>query len=192
MSLTTARMGEHANTHSYCPGFSVQPPHWCPRGWPLDVLTLPVPPCWPRQHCNGSSPILPCSSSGHLEDPTDAEAPNKPPLSIVAVLVTFSSVVFFFSPLFSTFPCQTYYAVPDTMAFRTEQEVDSLHATIECEQPQPDLYKWAWLSDASLFTDLLQDLTLLLCTSLIRFYCDFSPQICGTHQHLQGQRWTCG
>lgn len=28
------------------------------------------------------------------------------------------------------------------MAFRTEQEVDSLHATIECEQPQPDLYKW--------------------------------------------------
>lgn len=28
------------------------------------------------------------------------------------------------------------------MAFRTEQEVDSLHATIECEQPQPDLYKF--------------------------------------------------
>ncbi|XP_075870703.1 phospholipid-transporting ATPase IH-like isoform X3 [Nelusetta ayraudi] len=37
---------------------------------------------------------------------------------------------------------KTYYAVPDTMAFRTEQEVDSLHATIECEQPQPDLYKF--------------------------------------------------
>uniref|UniRef100_A0A8C7HQ41 Phospholipid-transporting ATPase n=1 Tax=Oncorhynchus kisutch TaxID=8019 RepID=A0A8C7HQ41_ONCKI len=36
---------------------------------------------------------------------------------------------------------KTYYAVPDTMAFKTEQEVDSLHATIECEQPQPDLYK---------------------------------------------------
>uniref|UniRef100_A0A7N6FIC8 Phospholipid-transporting ATPase n=1 Tax=Anabas testudineus TaxID=64144 RepID=A0A7N6FIC8_ANATE len=36
---------------------------------------------------------------------------------------------------------KTYYAVPDTMAFRTEREVDSLHATIECEQPQPDLYK---------------------------------------------------
>ncbi|XP_023854369.1 phospholipid-transporting ATPase IH [Salvelinus sp. IW2-2015] len=31
---------------------------------------------------------------------------------------------------------KTYYAVPDTMAFKTEQEVDSLHATIECEQPQ--------------------------------------------------------
>ncbi|CAB1346443.1 unnamed protein product, partial [Coregonus sp. 'balchen'] len=37
---------------------------------------------------------------------------------------------------------RTYYAVPDTMAFKTEQEVDSLHATIECEQPQPDLYKF--------------------------------------------------
>uniref|UniRef100_A0A667Z776 Phospholipid-transporting ATPase n=1 Tax=Myripristis murdjan TaxID=586833 RepID=A0A667Z776_9TELE len=37
---------------------------------------------------------------------------------------------------------KTYYAVPDTMAFTTEQEVDSLHATIECEQPQPDLYKF--------------------------------------------------
>uniref|UniRef100_A0A669EGW6 Phospholipid-transporting ATPase n=1 Tax=Oreochromis niloticus TaxID=8128 RepID=A0A669EGW6_ORENI len=37
---------------------------------------------------------------------------------------------------------KTYYAIPDTMAFRTEQEVDSLHATIECEQPQPDLYKF--------------------------------------------------
>lgn len=23
----------------------------------------------------------------------------------------------------------------------TEKEVDSIHATIECEQPQPDLYK---------------------------------------------------
>uniref|UniRef100_A0A8C8D8V8 Phospholipid-transporting ATPase n=1 Tax=Oncorhynchus tshawytscha TaxID=74940 RepID=A0A8C8D8V8_ONCTS len=37
---------------------------------------------------------------------------------------------------------KTYYAVPDTMAFKTEQELDSLHATIECEQPQPDLYKF--------------------------------------------------
>uniref|UniRef100_A0A673XG35 Phospholipid-transporting ATPase n=1 Tax=Salmo trutta TaxID=8032 RepID=A0A673XG35_SALTR len=37
---------------------------------------------------------------------------------------------------------KTYYAVPDTTAFKTEQEVDSLHATIECEQPQPDLYKF--------------------------------------------------
>ncbi|XP_078787465.1 phospholipid-transporting ATPase IH isoform X16 [Oryzias latipes] len=37
---------------------------------------------------------------------------------------------------------KTYYAVQDTKAFRTEEEVDSIHATIECEQPQPDLYKF--------------------------------------------------
>uniref|UniRef100_H3AHS2 Phospholipid-transporting ATPase n=1 Tax=Latimeria chalumnae TaxID=7897 RepID=H3AHS2_LATCH len=37
---------------------------------------------------------------------------------------------------------KTYYAVQDTKAFRTEREVDMLHATIECEQPQPDLYKF--------------------------------------------------
>ncbi|GLD71633.1 probable phospholipid-transporting ATPase IH isoform X1, partial [Lates japonicus] len=37
---------------------------------------------------------------------------------------------------------KTYYAVQDTKAYYTEQEVDSIHATIECEQPQPDLYKF--------------------------------------------------
>uniref|UniRef100_A0AAY4CUK8 Phospholipid-transporting ATPase n=1 Tax=Denticeps clupeoides TaxID=299321 RepID=A0AAY4CUK8_9TELE len=37
---------------------------------------------------------------------------------------------------------KTYYAVQDTKAFNTEEEVDTLHATIECEQPQPDLYKF--------------------------------------------------
>ncbi|XP_069035378.1 phospholipid-transporting ATPase IH isoform X6 [Lepisosteus oculatus] len=37
---------------------------------------------------------------------------------------------------------KTYYAVQDTKAFNTEKEVDSLRATIECEQPQPDLYKF--------------------------------------------------
>ncbi|XP_061572115.1 phospholipid-transporting ATPase IH isoform X3 [Cololabis saira] len=37
---------------------------------------------------------------------------------------------------------KTYYAVQDTKAYNTEQEVDSIHATIECEQPQPDLYKF--------------------------------------------------
>uniref|UniRef100_A0A8D3D769 Phospholipid-transporting ATPase n=1 Tax=Scophthalmus maximus TaxID=52904 RepID=A0A8D3D769_SCOMX len=36
---------------------------------------------------------------------------------------------------------KTLYAVQDTKAYRTEQEVDAIHATIECEQPQPDLYK---------------------------------------------------
>uniref|UniRef100_A0A8C5C375 Phospholipid-transporting ATPase n=1 Tax=Gadus morhua TaxID=8049 RepID=A0A8C5C375_GADMO len=36
---------------------------------------------------------------------------------------------------------KTYYAVQDTKAYTTEEEVDSIKATIECEQPQPDLYK---------------------------------------------------
>uniref|UniRef100_A0A671N6D7 Phospholipid-transporting ATPase n=1 Tax=Sinocyclocheilus anshuiensis TaxID=1608454 RepID=A0A671N6D7_9TELE len=36
---------------------------------------------------------------------------------------------------------KTYYAVQDTKAFNTAEEVDTLHSTIECEQPQPDLYK---------------------------------------------------
>ncbi|XP_030210357.1 probable phospholipid-transporting ATPase IH isoform X3 [Gadus morhua] len=37
---------------------------------------------------------------------------------------------------------KTYYAVQDTKAYTTEEEVDSIKATIECEQPQPDLYKF--------------------------------------------------
>ncbi|KAG7503320.1 putative phospholipid-transporting ATPase IH isoform X1 [Solea senegalensis] len=37
---------------------------------------------------------------------------------------------------------KTYYAVQDTKAYTTEKEVDSIHGTIECEQPQPDLYKF--------------------------------------------------
>ncbi|XP_053166188.1 phospholipid-transporting ATPase IH isoform X1 [Hemicordylus capensis] len=37
---------------------------------------------------------------------------------------------------------KTYYAVQDTKAFQREQDIDTLHATIECEQPQPDLYKF--------------------------------------------------
>ncbi|CAK6442718.1 unnamed protein product [Pipistrellus nathusii] len=37
---------------------------------------------------------------------------------------------------------KTYYAVQDTKGFQTEEEIDGLHATIECEQPQPDLYKF--------------------------------------------------
>ncbi|XP_053240374.1 phospholipid-transporting ATPase IH isoform X1 [Podarcis raffonei] len=37
---------------------------------------------------------------------------------------------------------KTYYAVQDTKAFQSEQDIDTLHATIECEQPQPDLYKF--------------------------------------------------
>nr|XP_058897535.1 phospholipid-transporting ATPase IH isoform X3 [Kogia breviceps] len=37
---------------------------------------------------------------------------------------------------------KTHYAVQDTKGFRTEEDIDSLHATIECEQPQPDLYRF--------------------------------------------------
>ncbi|KAJ8252755.1 hypothetical protein GJAV_G00205210 [Gymnothorax javanicus] len=37
---------------------------------------------------------------------------------------------------------KTYYAVQDTQAFKTEEELDTLHSTIECQQPQPDLYKF--------------------------------------------------
>uniref|UniRef100_A0A674E7M5 Phospholipid-transporting ATPase n=1 Tax=Salmo trutta TaxID=8032 RepID=A0A674E7M5_SALTR len=36
---------------------------------------------------------------------------------------------------------KTYYAVQDTKAFNTEEDFDTLQASIECEQPQPDLYK---------------------------------------------------
>ncbi|XP_045554965.1 phospholipid-transporting ATPase IH isoform X2 [Salmo salar] len=37
---------------------------------------------------------------------------------------------------------KTYYAVQDTKAFNTEEDFDTLQASIECEQPQPDLYKF--------------------------------------------------
>ncbi|OWK00627.1 hypothetical protein Celaphus_00016836 [Cervus elaphus hippelaphus] len=37
---------------------------------------------------------------------------------------------------------KTHYAVQDTKGFHSEEDIDSLHATIECEQPQPDLYKF--------------------------------------------------
>ncbi|XP_074048158.1 phospholipid-transporting ATPase IH isoform X1 [Macrotis lagotis] len=37
---------------------------------------------------------------------------------------------------------KTYFAVQETKGFQTEEDIDSLHATVECEQPQPDLYKF--------------------------------------------------
>ncbi|XP_075873212.1 phospholipid-transporting ATPase IH isoform X2 [Nelusetta ayraudi] len=46
---------------------------------------------------------------------------------------------------------KTYYAVQDTKAYRTETEVESIHATIECEQPQPDLYKF--VGRINIYTD---------------------------------------
>lgn len=48
---------------------------------------------------------------------------------------------YFFNVYTSFYSFQTHYAVQDTKAFHSEQEIDALHATIECEQPQPDLYK---------------------------------------------------
>uniref|UniRef100_A0A8B9QN50 Phospholipid-transporting ATPase n=1 Tax=Apteryx owenii TaxID=8824 RepID=A0A8B9QN50_APTOW len=36
---------------------------------------------------------------------------------------------------------KTHYAVRDTTVLCTDEAIDSLTATIECEQPQPDLYK---------------------------------------------------
>ncbi|XP_067160198.1 phospholipid-transporting ATPase IG isoform X4 [Apteryx mantelli] len=37
---------------------------------------------------------------------------------------------------------KTHYAVRDTTVLCTDEAIDSLTATIECEQPQPDLYKF--------------------------------------------------
>ncbi|XP_074818779.1 phospholipid-transporting ATPase IG isoform X4 [Natator depressus] len=37
---------------------------------------------------------------------------------------------------------KTHYAVRDTIGLRTDDDIDSLTATIECEQPQSDLYKF--------------------------------------------------
>ncbi len=56
---------------------------------------------------------------------------------------SFPSSSLFICPSSSSFlvPSQTYYAVQDTKAYNTEEEIDSINATIECEQPQPDLYK---------------------------------------------------
>lgn len=51
------------------------------------------------------------------------------------------SVVIFSVWFWVVFFCQTYHAVQDTKAYNNEREVTSIHGTIECEQPQPDLYK---------------------------------------------------
>uniref|UniRef100_A0A8I5NGN7 Phospholipid-transporting ATPase n=1 Tax=Papio anubis TaxID=9555 RepID=A0A8I5NGN7_PAPAN len=38
--------------------------------------------------------------------------------------------------------CKIHYAVRDTIALCTAESIDTLRAAIECEQPQPDLYKF--------------------------------------------------
>uniref|UniRef100_A0A663FHT1 ATPase phospholipid transporting 11A n=1 Tax=Aquila chrysaetos chrysaetos TaxID=223781 RepID=A0A663FHT1_AQUCH len=50
---------------------------------------------------------------------------------------------------------KTYYAVQDTKAFHNEQEIDALHATIECEQPQPDLYKLHRIKEMTDYNNLV-------------------------------------
>ncbi|XP_051697675.2 phospholipid-transporting ATPase IH isoform X2 [Oryctolagus cuniculus] len=47
---------------------------------------------------------------------------------------------------------KTHYAVQDTKGFRTEEEIGGLQATIECEQPQPDLYKF--VGRINIYSDL--------------------------------------
>ncbi|XP_032878178.1 probable phospholipid-transporting ATPase IH isoform X1 [Amblyraja radiata] len=37
---------------------------------------------------------------------------------------------------------KTYHAAQETKSLQTEEELDTLNATIECEQPQPDLYNF--------------------------------------------------
>lgn len=77
-----------------------------------------------------------------------ARAATRFPLWFLLLSHTFQIPSCLFFPLVKCpfFKClvllpQTYYAVQDTKAYRTETEVESIHATIECEQPQPDLYK---------------------------------------------------
>uniref|UniRef100_A0A8C4VDN7 ATPase phospholipid transporting 11A n=1 Tax=Falco tinnunculus TaxID=100819 RepID=A0A8C4VDN7_FALTI len=50
---------------------------------------------------------------------------------------------------------KTYYAVQDTKAFHNEQEIDALHATIECEQPQPDLYNLQRIKEITEYNNLV-------------------------------------
>lgn len=122
---------------------------------------------------------LMCSPSQHAVScwPAEAEESNEL-LSLLAAGDIFPSCLLLLTPS-STFLFQTYYAVPDTMAFRTEREVDSLHATIECEQPQPDLYKWAWHTHWCEHAYLLQQI-FPCCFSWI-YFALISLQICGTY-----------
>lgn len=69
----------------------------------------------------------------------DGESSHK--VQICVHVCCFIILSFFFTHQLSSPPPQTYYAVQDTKAYITEKEVDAIHATIECEQPQPDLYK---------------------------------------------------
>ncbi|XP_058515030.1 phospholipid-transporting ATPase IG isoform X6 [Ochotona princeps] len=50
--------------------------------------------------------------------------------------------------------CKTHYAVRDTIALCTAESIDTLRAAIECEQPQPDLYKF--VGRINIYSDSLE------------------------------------
>lgn len=106
-----------------------------PSGQPSDVFTIPAccPLVTPRAPDSSSAFFFFFFPLSHLV--------NRLRLFSLATVGDIFLLLSSSSPSPAPFLSQTYYAIPDTMAFRTEQEVDSLHATIECEQPQPDLYK---------------------------------------------------
>ncbi|XP_028710069.1 phospholipid-transporting ATPase IG isoform X3 [Peromyscus leucopus] len=49
---------------------------------------------------------------------------------------------------------KTHYAVRDTIALCTAESIDNLRAAIECEQPQPDLYKF--VGRISIYSDSVE------------------------------------
>lgn len=107
-----------------------------PSGQPSDVFNIPA--CCPlvtQEHSTHLAAFFFFFPLSHLVNRLRLRLFSLTTVGDIFLLLSSSS------PSPAPFLSQTYYAIPDTMAFRTEQEVDSLHATIECEQPQPDLYK---------------------------------------------------
>uniref|UniRef100_A0A2K5DKY6 Phospholipid-transporting ATPase n=1 Tax=Aotus nancymaae TaxID=37293 RepID=A0A2K5DKY6_AOTNA len=64
---------------------------------------------------------------------------------------------------------KTHYAVQDTKGFHTEEDIDGLHATIECEQPQPDLYKF--VGRINVYSDLNDPVVRSMNVFLIVYLC---------------------
>lgn len=116
----------------------------------------------------------------------DGESSHKVPVVVFQKLSHALQVpsCLFLQPVFTTLPLQTYYAVQDTKAYRTETEVESIHATIECEQPQPDLYK-------SVQSHSAQFNTLFTQTIKSAFWFLSPVQVCWPDQHLHRQRVGC-
>lgn len=64
--------------------------------------------------------------------------------------------------------CKTHYAVRDTIELCTAESIDNLRAAIECEQPQPDLYKF--VGRISIYSNSIEAVARLVCSS---FYLSF-------------------